>query len=96
MWINEDARRMLANFENCYRKSKASPPKEQEEFFNRAREKALRRATELKPDARNGKVHSNRLADDAAWFITLRPLTIYILEQERHRERPIQRMPVCL
>lgn len=83
MWFDDDARTMLAIFENCYRKFKASPPKEQEEYLKSGAEMDLRRAAQLKPPAQNGKAHTNCLTDDEDWFITLGPLTIYILEQER-------------
>lgn len=75
MWFEDDARRMLDVFENSYRKFKASPAKVQEEYLNTGAEEDLRRAAQLNPIARDGKMHTNRLTDDEAWFMTLGPLT---------------------
>lgn len=80
---DDDARRILDIFENCYRKFKASPPETQEEYLNRGAEEDLRRAAELNPYGRDGKTHTNHHTDDEARFLTLGPLTIYILERER-------------
>lgn len=83
MLFDDDARRMLEVFENSYRKFKASPPKEQEEYLSRGAEEDLSQATQLNPYPLNGKVHTNRLTDDQARFMILGPLTIFILEKER-------------
>jgi len=83
MWFDDDAQAMLSIFENCYRAFKTSPPKEQEEYLNRGANIDLRRAAQLKPSARKERAHTNCRTDNEDLFITLGPLTIYILEQER-------------
>ena len=83
IFFGEDARQMLANFESCYQRFKASPIKEQEEYLNRGAEEDLRRALKLNPYARDGRVHTNGHTDNEAWFLTFGPLTIYILEREK-------------
>jgi hypothetical protein len=83
MWFDGDARRMLDVFENSYRKFKASPAKVQQEYLDKGAEVDLQRAMQINPIPRDGIIRENRLTDDEAWFMTLGPLTIYILEQER-------------
>lgn len=83
LFLGEDARRMLANFESCYQRFKESPIKEQEEYLNRGAEEDLRRALHLNPYARDGKVYTSCRTDNEALFLTFGPLTIYILEREK-------------
>lgn len=80
--FNDDARRMLNVFENSYRKFKASSQETQQDYLNRDAEEDLRRASQLNPYAKGVRIQTRRPTEDEALFMTLGPLTVYILEQE--------------
>jgi len=71
----DDARQTLKAFERSYQKFKALPPEIREERLTRGAEEDLRRAVQIKP-------HTQDSIDDENLFLTLGPLTIYILERE--------------